>query len=422
MLLCTGGWKVRTKKRRPMKKWTFLVKYSIILCSLLFFQRATMPPANAVVSHEKLQENSTEQPDPNKLILEGIHLVYDHRFPEAEGVFREVIARSPDLPAGYFYLAMVSWSRLAVGSWSPENVSEFKNRIDMAITKAEKRIEKTGGDSYDYFYFGGALGFKGRFELMKGRWMSSYFLARDAIDALNICQKLDPENKDVLLGLGTFDYYTDRLSGVLKFITSFFLYKGDMKRGLERLNIAAREAMFSSIETKSVLLHIYLFLEQDFEKALPLALELSNTFKNNPHFRLLKGVTFIRMDKDDMYRKTVEEFRRKGLDAKDAPSAAKWERRAQYLELIHDLYHNNYTQAGEKIDLLLVSADPEHDPAMIAWPLLKKGMMYELQGDKNEADKYYNQVLQMENASGAQFIAEKYLKEPLKQGAAAIGY
>ena len=162
---------------------------------------------------------------------------------------------------------MVSWSRLAAGSWSPANVSEFKNRIDTAIEKAEMRIEQTGGDSYDFFYFGGALGFKGRFELMKGRWVSSYFLARDAIDALNICRKLDPENKDVLLGLGTFDYYTDRLSGFLKFITSFLLYKGDMKRGLERLNIAAREAVFSSMETKSVLLHIYLFLEEDFEKA-----------------------------------------------------------------------------------------------------------------------------------------------------------
>ena len=354
--------------------------------------------------------------------MKGIYLIYDHGFPEAEGIFRAVIARAPDLPAGYFYLAMVSWSRLATGFWSPGNVGEFKERLDTAIEKAERRIEDTGGNSSDFLYLGGALGFKGRFELMKGRWMSSYFLARDAIDALKICQKLDPNNKDVLLGLGTFDYYTDRLSGFLKFLTSFLLYKGNMKRGLERLNIAAREAQFSSIETKSILLHIYLFLEQDFEKALPLSLELSNKFKNNPHFQLLKGVAYIRMNREEMYRKTVNELLQKGLASKEGLSAAMWKRRARYLELIHDLYHGNYSRAREKIDLLLASADPEHDPAMIAWPILKKGMICDLEGNRNEAKKYYDQVLHMENASGAQFFAERYLKEPLKQGSAAIGY
>lgn len=405
-----------------MRRWKCIRISAVTLCILIVSTIFVGHSAGAVPRSENPHDQDRGVSNLNERILEGIHLVYDRRFPEAEEIFREVIAQSPALPAGYFYLAMVSWSRLAAGFWSPGNVSEFKKRIDTAIEKAEARIEKTDGDSYDFFYLGGALGFKGRFELMKGRWASSYFLARDAIEALDICQKLDPDNKDVLLGLGTFDYYTARLSGFLGFITSFLLYKGDMKRGLERLNIAAREAVFSSIETKSMLLHIYLFLEQDFEKALPLSQELSGTFKNNPQFQLLKGVTFIRMNKDDRYRETVEELRQKGLESTDVPSAAMWGRRGRYLELIHDLYHDNYPRAMEKIDLLLASGDPVNDPAMIAWPILKKGMMYDLQGNRNEARKYYDQVLHMENASGAQFVAEKYMEEPLKQGSAAIGY
>ncbi len=405
-----------------MRKWKFTIISTITVCILIAFPILTGNPAGATAGRENPQKQDRGASNPNEQILKGIRLVYDHQFPEAEGIFREVIKRAPDLPAGYFYLAMVSWSRLATGFWSPENVAEFKRRLDIAIEKAETHIEDTGGNSSDFLYLGGALGFKGRFELMKGRWMTSYFLARDAIEALKICQRLDPHNKDVLLGLGTFDYYTARLSGFLKFMTSFLLYKGDMKRGLERLNIAAREAQFSSIETKSVLLHIYLFLEQDFEKALPLSLELSNKFKNNPHFQLLKGVAYIRMNREKMYEKTVDELLQKGNASKDGISAARWERRARYLELIHDIYHGNYPQAEEKIDLLLASADPVNDPAMIAWPILKKGMIYDLEGKRDEAKKYYEQVLHMGNASGAQFVAERYLKEPLKQGSAAIGY
>ena len=135
---------------------------------------------------------------------------------------------------------MVSWSRLASGLWSPENVKEFKKRIDRAIEVAEVRVDKDGADSYDFFYLGGALGFKGRFELMKGNWASSFFLARDAIKALKICLEMDPDNNDVLLGLGTFDYYTARLSGVLKFLTYFLLHRGDIEKGLKKLTIASK--------------------------------------------------------------------------------------------------------------------------------------------------------------------------------------
>ena len=405
-----------------MRRWNFMRISTVTLSILIVLSILLTKPAKAVPGQEGQPALNSAVSNPNELILNGIRMVYDRRFTEAEGVFREVVVKSPALPAGYFYLAMVSWSRLTAGFWSPGNVSEFKKRIDTAIEKAETRIEQTGGDSYDFFYLGGALGFKGRFELMKGAWMSSYFLARDAINALEICRKLAPDNKDVLLGLGTFDYYTVRLSGFIKFITSFLLYKGDMKRGLERLNIAAKEAVFSSTETRTVLLHIYLFLEQDFENALPLSLELSNGFKNNPRFHVLKGVIFIRMGKDDMYRKTVDELLQKGLESKDELSAAMWGRRALYLEIIHDIYRNNCSQAMEKIDLLLASADPENDPAMIGWAILKKGMIYDLEGNRKKAMECYEQVIEMENASGVHFIAKKHLEAPIKQSSAFIGF
>ena len=113
------------------------------------------------------------------------------------------------------------------------------------------------------------------------------------------------------------------------------------------------------------------------------------------------------MDNDEMYGKTAAELRKKGLESEDVLSAAMWERRAQYLEVIYNLYHNNYPRAREKIEILLASSDPEHDPAMIAWPILKKGMICDLEGNRNEAKKYYEQVLQMENASGAPVCRRK---------------
>jgi len=63
-----------------------------------------------------------------------------------------------------------------------------------------------------------------------------------------------------------------------------------------------------------------------------------------------------------------------------------------------------------------------NDPEMIAWPLIKIGMSYDLEKNREEAVKYYNQVLDMENGSGAQFLAKKLLHSPLKTGDPFIGY
>ena len=81
-------------------------------------------------------------------------------------------------------------------------------------------------------------------------------------------QKLDPQTKDVLLGLGIYDYYTAKLSGVLKFLTYLLLHRGDKDEGRRKLHVAANEAVYSGLEAKSMLIHIYLYLETGLLQSL----------------------------------------------------------------------------------------------------------------------------------------------------------
>ena len=404
------------KNRNSLKRHSFLFSFSLVFISLLL-----VATAQDLLSLENDEGPGLKKPKVKEQILTGIDLIYEREFDDAEDLFRKVIAKSQDKPAGYFYLAMVSWSRLASGFWSPVNVKEFKKRIDRAIEVAEARVDKDGADSYDFFYLGGALGFKGRFELMKGNWASSFFLARDAIAALKICSEMDPDNKDVLLGLGTFDYYTARLSGILKFLTYFLVHEGDIEKGLKKLTVASKEAAYSATEAKTVLLYIYLFGEQDFTKALDLSTELAERYRKNPRFQVLLGVSYIRLEMDPQYREMVSKLRLRSTEA-SIRVAPMWEKRALYLESIYDLFHGPYPEARSRLRKILDHKDPENDPTMIAWPLVKIGMSYELENNRDEAKKYYDQVLNMENASGAQFVAKKLLESPLKKGEPFIGY
>lgn len=359
---------------------------------------------------------------PNQEIIKGINHLYDLDFDEAERTFSGLISQRPDHPAGYFYKAMVTWSRLSAGFWTDDILKQYVERIDQTISVARKGIEKNEKDSRSYFYLGGALGFKGRFELMQHKWFSSYNLAYDAIRALKTCQKLDPDNKDVLLGLGIYDYYTAKLSGVLRFLSYLFLHRGDKDEGLRKLHVAANEAVYSSLEAKSMLIHIYLYLEEDYDKALPLIKDMRTKFQNNTRYPFFEGLVYIRQNHEPKYRGVVDDLRAEGRKQKTGDDRIIWETEALYLEATYHLFRGDTPQARNKLDAILSTASPQLDPGMIAWPILKKGMSYDLDGKRQAALEHYRRVLEMENGAGAQFLAEKCIDEAPKKGDPFLGY
>lgn len=372
-------------------------------------------------------ENSFGQtqtsPPVNKDVIGGIEFLYNWEFDRAESLFDRLIEENPQDPMGYFYLAMVSWSRLVSGTWTKEMVKQYKRRIDRTIEVAKKAVKKNEDDCSAHFYLGGALGFEGRFKLAKRKYLSSFFLAQDAIKALKTSQELCPDNQDVLFGLGVFDYYTARLSGVLKFLSYLLIHKGDKVEGLRKLHIVADGATHSSIEAKSLLLHIYLFGEPDrYDKALVLAEELTERFPDNARFKFFEGVSYIRLDKASRYRNTVNFFREKSSNMPSRNKAFIWGSRGVYLEVSDDLFHDRIEEAKLKLEAILSQVDPVSDPSMLAWPLLKLGMSYDLEGKREKALNYYLQVLKLENGAGAQFLAERYKRKPAKPKDPFLGY
>jgi tetratricopeptide (TPR) repeat protein len=381
---------------------------------LAFFLFPSLLPATEPLKLDKRQ--------PSQEIISGINHLYDLEFEDAEKLFSRIVSEKPDHPVGYFYMAMVTWSRLSVGFWTEQNLKEYAERIDRTISVARKRIEKNGKDSRSYFYLGGALGFKGRFQLMQQKWFSSYNLAYDAIQALKTCQELDPDNKDVLLGLGIYDYYTAKLSGVLKFLTYLFLHKGDKDEGLRKLNTAANEAVYSGLEAKSMLIHIYLYLEEDYERALPLIRDLRVKFQKNMRYPFFEGLVYLRQNQESKYREMVDLLRAVSLKQATRGERIVWDNQALYLEATYHLFRGQTPQARNKLDAILAQVEADLDPDMMAWPILKKGMSYDLEGKRGTALDLYHQVLKMDNGAGAQFLAEKCIDEAPKKADPFLGY
>src|SRR3989339_1722522 len=102
-----------------------------LLLTLFFILLQGFPEASGAAAFQKVDQD----------IIRGIELLYDGETDKAEDVFRSVLAKKPQDPAGYFYMAMVTWSRLATGFWSREMVQQYIERIDRTISVARAVVQ-----------------------------------------------------------------------------------------------------------------------------------------------------------------------------------------------------------------------------------------------------------------------------------------
>ena len=75
-------------------------------------------------------------------IQQGIDLIYNLRFAEAERHFQAIVAAEPDNPLGYFFRAMVSWWRILIDLPDKTHDAEFHARLKQCIEVCDRRLGK----------------------------------------------------------------------------------------------------------------------------------------------------------------------------------------------------------------------------------------------------------------------------------------
>ena len=180
----------------------------------------------------------------------GIDELYNFEFDKADSNFSEVIQLRPDHPVGYFFRAMVQWERI-ISKFDDESQDEkLYDLLDVVVELCEKRLDDNPEDVAAMFFKGGAVGFRGRLRANRGKWLGA---ANDGIVALPLVRKafeLEPNNYDVLLGIGIYNYYAAVIPSKYPFVkpAMIFFPSGDRKKGLEQLRQASLHAKYVQVE------------------------------------------------------------------------------------------------------------------------------------------------------------------------------
>lgn len=346
----------------------------------------------------------------------GIEYVYNLEFENAEREFTVLVQQKPKHPAGYFFLAMVQWWRILIDIENESLDDQFHDALDNVIDVCDEMLDKNPDDVTALFFKGGAIGFHGRLNAHRSQWLAAANAGRKALPIVQDASSLDPNNYDILLGTGIYNYYAEVIPKEYPFVKplTLFVPRGDKKKGIEQLTAASEKGMYAGVEATYFLMQLYYQFERDYAKALSLAVKLNERFPNNMLFHKYLGRCYVSLGNWDKVKSVFEEVSQRCRN-RQLGYGPPTERESEYYLGLYDLTFHSYDSALKhfyRADELSRTIDKDEPSGFMVLTNLKVGNIYDLQSRRDLAMAQYRKVLDMAEYKDSHKQAEQFLKAP----------
>ncbi len=346
----------------------------------------------------------------------GIDHVYNLEFEFAQKEFGELVRWQPHNPAGHFFLAMVDWWKILIDLDNEGNDKKFFEDLDRVIEMCDSMLERNENDVAAIFFKGGAIGFQGRLRFHRNDYLAAANAGRKALPLVQTASSLDPNNYDILLGTGIYNYYAEVIPNEYPFVKPLMLFipSGDKKKGIEQLTAAAEKGKFASVEAAYFLLQIYFFYEKEYGKALTVAASLTRRYPNNMLFHRYLGRLYAAVLNWPMADEVFTEIVARSRRAQRGYSSNA-EREAEYYLGASDMAGGRSDEALAhyfRCDELSRTLDKGEASGFMAMANLKIGNIFDLQGKRDLAMVQYDKVVQMKEYKDSSTLARQYKKTP----------
>ncbi len=392
---------------RPLKRLAIstLLKYIALPLSLSFM----------VPSHGTSQWLT--DPDFDLHTKQGIDHVYNLEFDRANKDFEYLTSVYPNHPAGYFFLAMVDWWRISLDFDNESLDDTFIAKLDVVIDKCDSILDNHPDDVTALFFKGGSLGFRGRLRANRGSWIKAANDGRLALPIVRHAYSIAPDNYDILLGMGIYNYYAEAIPEQYPIVKPlmFFFPNGDKKKGIEQLTAAAEKAKYASVEADYFLLQLNYTHERQYDKALEIALKLFTRYPRNVVFHRYVGRCYISLGKWENAHAVFREIlsRCDGAGGGMAGYTDSSKREALYYLGVYAMNTGKYDESLEhfvQCDELSKVLDKSGESGFAVMANLRIGFIYDIQMKRDLALAQYNKVLAMRKFENSYDQAEQYIK------------
>ena len=355
----------------------------------------------------------------DSLVNTGIKQIYSIHFTDAEVTFRKLMADYPNHPAGRFFIAMIDWWKILLDLDVEKYDELFYQKIEDVIYNCEQILDKDPNNVDALFFKGGAIGFRGRLRAYRESWLKAADDGREALPIVEQASLLDPNNLDVQLGFGIYNYYADVIPNqypLLKPLMIFFP-DGNREKGIEQLTNTALKGKYAKYEARYFLMTLYYTYENNPYKAEEFARMLVSDFPNNPIFEKWLGRISIKRGDYASGSITFTSILAKAEKNLPGYNTQKTKREVSYYIGLQYRNTNQLDSAKYFFEMcanLSKEIDTKEESGFWINSYLYLGMISDQLNERNKAVEYYEKILDMREYINSHELAEKYLKEPFK--------
>lgn len=349
-----------------------------------------------------------------EIACKTLDFIYHQDFDSAQHYAINLIARYPNHPVGYFLDALTDWWRIYLHQRVTRYDDDFLEKIAKVEHVTTQRLDKNPYDIVGLFFKGAALGYRGRYFVIRESWLKAIGDGKTALDILMKLWQIAPGNPDILLGIGIYHYFAGVFPEKYPLLKPLmaFLPPGDRFGGLKELEFAAEHARYVKVEAKMLLIQIYWQFENQPEKTKAYAEELLQKYPENMFAKKYLARAYTRL-RD--YSKMEQEWREiiqwcinghYGCDSYLVRESCYYIGYALLLKGDYDkaiLYLSKSLEFSRKID--------EKQPSgFLIETLLKLGDAYQRKGDRERAKRFFEEVLRYRDYRNSRLRAQRRLK------------
>lgn len=391
-----------------MKVWLNSFSIQVLLFGL-FLGICTVIPSKAQWVFSQRETDS--------IISVTFENIYSIEFDKASRNTHILMSAFPDHPSGYFLDALLLWWKMLVEPANSEYKEVFLQRLQKTIDVADKILEEKQHSPMALFFKGGAYGYRGRYYSNKGIWNKASTDVKTAYETLKEVKRIAPNNHDVMLGTGLFNYFVEVLPEEYP-VLSVLLYlfpKGDKQLGILQLKSASEHSKYSKTEAKFALLQIFSNIEQRPQDALMIAEELFSQYPQNAVFHRYVAKSNYSLSNvfqaEQVWKEIIVNYKNQkpGYDIHLVREALYYVGELLFLQEEYGSairYFLKCDEASQRIDGTYSK--------FRSLSLIRIGNIYDLLLERQTAIGYYSRVLSWENNNSSHELAKKYLVFPFR--------
>lgn len=332
------------------------------------------------------------------------------RHDRAHAIFEEVKDSQPFHPMGPLGALATRWlwNQMQYGYEFGNRV--LHNEIDEVVRTYRQRIELEPENTMLYFYLGTSMGLKARLLISEKDWFGVLYYGYKSILYIKRAAEHNPENRDIKIAFGVFNYYVGLSSNFMKIASWILAVSGSKEEGLQQMQLTAEEGNYARFEARSLLAYIYLHFEGNFQQALHYASWMARDFPESPYYQYLLGVVYLQLGDLEKVQQCATAIKMT-IPVLPAYSQREYTLKWHLLEGGRAFYEDRFTEAEEHLTYYAAHFDLELD-LDLSWAYLLLGRIKDLQQERHIARQYYKKVVDLDNRSYFIDVAKTHLQLP----------